>query len=184
MDLPADIIPPSWLAFAHEWAPHVIAALVLTTILAHALLPLARRFEAWARTTKTTVDDEGARRLVAVLEWLAAASSALLAFLPRLAIGRVADRDIKPDNVSRITLPPTLTLATLLVLGAIASGCGASTSPTLIKARDLTCSGARVVCRVVDRACRASGGPAVLEEPDAEDEDAEETAGGEDSSGG
>lgn len=49
-------------------------------------------------------------------------------------------------------------------LSAATSGCssGAAIAPAAITARDLTCRGGRVVCRVVDRVCRTSGGPWVV----------------------
>ena len=83
-DLP---IPPDWLEAVHAWAPSVLAALVLTTALVHLALPVARAIERWAITTPVAWDDGPARRLVEALEWLASALSAVLAWLPRLAVG-------------------------------------------------------------------------------------------------
>lgn len=45
------------------------------------------------------------------------------------------------------------------------TGCagGAPTSETAIRVRDVTCAGAAVACRTVDRLCRSTGGPPVIE---------------------
>lgn len=75
----------------------------------------------------------------------------------------------------------------LVVLSAatLTSACssGAAAAPAVITARDLTCTGGRVVCRVLDRTCRATGGPWVVPQSAAELEQASSSsAGGESSS--
>jgi len=90
---PSHLIPADWLATLHSWAPYVLGALAITTIAAHTLLPLARRVEEWARSTPATWDDGAAAKLVIVLEYAALASQALLAALPRLAVGDTKRKD-------------------------------------------------------------------------------------------
>jgi hypothetical protein len=87
IDAMLPMLPPEWLAELHRWAPTVLAALLLTTALVHASLPLARALHRWAGTTPARWDDAPAARLLAGLEWLAAATGAVLAWVPRLAIG-------------------------------------------------------------------------------------------------
>jgi len=41
-------LPPEWLDLVHAWAPYALAALLCTTALVHALLPIARAVERWA----------------------------------------------------------------------------------------------------------------------------------------
>lgn len=84
--IPLDLIPAPWLAAAHQWAPYMLAALVLTTALSRALLPVARRVEVWARETPATWDDGLAGKAVIAIEWIAAASAGVLAWVPRLAM--------------------------------------------------------------------------------------------------
>lgn len=73
----------------------------------------------------------------------------------------------------------------LVVLSAatMTSACssGAAAAPAVITARDLTCTGGRVVCRVLDRTCRATGGPWVVPQSAAELEQASNSSA---SSGG
>ena len=90
---PSHLIPADWLATLHSWAPYVLGALAITTIAAHTLLPLARRVEEWARSTPATWDDGLAARAVIALEYAALASQALLAALPRLAVGDTKRKD-------------------------------------------------------------------------------------------
>lgn len=76
-------------------------------------------------------------------------------------------------------IPPgtTLMLALALAVGGCSGGAAAAGSAIITaapKVRDLSCRGARLVCRWADTACRATGGPAVLPENEAED-----TGGGE-----
>ena len=87
IDAMLPMLPPEWLAELHRWAPTVLAALLVTTALVHASLPLARALHRWAGTTPARWDDTASARLLAVLEWLAAATGAVLAWVPRLAIG-------------------------------------------------------------------------------------------------
>lgn len=87
MDDLIPLIPSAWLAAAHEYAPAVLGALAVTTVLVRLLLPLARQVETWAAASSARWDDEPARQAVAVLEWLAGASAALLAMVPRLTVG-------------------------------------------------------------------------------------------------
>lgn len=113
-------LPPELLAEVHRWAPSVLAALLLTTLLVHALLPVARRIEMWARASAATWDDAPARRLVEVLAWLAEVTSALLAWVPRLAVGP-ASQSSSP-RPRRPTIPPPT--AALAVVAVVVAGCG------------------------------------------------------------
>jgi len=88
-DLP---LPAEWLAALHAWAPYALAALLLTTALVHALLPVARAVELWAQTTPARWDDGPAHRLVEALEWAASASALVLSLVPRITVGRPLDR--------------------------------------------------------------------------------------------
>lgn len=122
-DLP---LPPEWLAAAHDWAPSVLAALILTTALARLALPVARRVELWAVTTPATWDDGPARSLVSALEWLVAATSAVLAWLPRLTMGPAP---ASPRSAPRPPAPPPPGTGAALLLLALAlspllHGCG------------------------------------------------------------
>ncbi len=122
-------LPPAWLEAAHQWAPYVVAALVLTTALVHLLLPIARAVERWAVTTPAAWDDGPARRLVEVLEWLAGLSQILLALVPRLAVGRpgasAKDAGPKPPAGGRPPPLPVLLALLVAVTSSVASGCGA-----------------------------------------------------------
>lgn len=117
-------LPPDWLAALHEWAPSALAGLLITTALVHLLLPIARAVERWAIVSAATWDDGPAHQLVSVLEWLASATAAILAWIPRLAIGGTRPPSTPPR-------PPPSALVVLLVVlvvpcGGLASGCGAS----------------------------------------------------------
>lgn len=62
-------------------------------------------------------------------------------------------------------------LALVLAAGAVASqGCSSTTAAAgiALKTRDVGCTGGRIVCRVLDRTCRGSGGPWVVPRSDAE----------------
>lgn len=164
MDDPMNMLPPAWLPHVQAWAPRLLAALLLTTALVHLLLPIARAVERWALTTPATWDDGPARRAVEVLEWAAGLSQLLLALVPRLAVGRPGPKDASPKPPGG--RPPPLPVLLALPLVLLAVGCSSGTAtPALTTVRDATCTGGRVVCRALDRVCRASGGPAVLDEP-------------------
>lgn len=60
----------------------------------------------------------------------------------------------------------------------------ANAGPAVLKARDLTCSGTRIVARVVDRACRVSGGPWVVPQSDEERAEWRAMSGGDDEAPG
>ena len=81
------LLPPEWMALWLTWAPTVLAAVLAVTGAAHALLPIARRFEAWAQTTASEIDDGIARRIVIALRWVSCAGSWLVTHVPRLAVG-------------------------------------------------------------------------------------------------
>jgi hypothetical protein len=115
------MLPPAWLDAIHAWAPTVLAALVFTTLLARLLLPLARRIEAYARASARTWDDAPARRLVEVLAWLAELASALLAWMPRIAMGPASSTATSRPRGP--TAPPPLAVLALLV-AVLATGCG------------------------------------------------------------
>lgn len=129
MDL-TTLIPQPWLDAAAAWAPYVLAVLILTTALVHALLPLARAVEDWANTTAVTWDDSAARRAVEILEWLAGFTALLLPLVPRLAMGGLAPKG--GTKTSAPKRPPSSgALALVLVVMAcsssmLTSGCGAS----------------------------------------------------------
>ena len=91
-------LPPEWLDLVHAWAPYALAALLCTTALVHALLPIARAVERWAATTPARWDDDPAHRLVAALEWLAAASALVLSLVPRITIGRIGPAPRSRDD--------------------------------------------------------------------------------------
>ncbi len=119
-------LPPAWLEAAHQWAPYVVAALALITLISHTLLPIAERFEAWAKTTPATWDDAAARRAVEILGWLVGASAFVWSLLPRLAVGRPGPKDAGPKPPAGGRPPPLPVLLVLLVaVTSSASGCGA-----------------------------------------------------------
>jgi len=93
-----DLLPPEWLAALHAWAPYALAALLLTTAFVHALLPVARAVERWAQSTPARWDDAPTHRLVAALEWLAAASALVLSLVPRITIGRIGPAPRSRDD--------------------------------------------------------------------------------------
>ena len=94
---PLSLIPPEWVALAAPWAARAFVALLLTTALVRLLLPVARRVEVWAIASAVTWDDGPARKAVEVLEWMAAAS-AILAWVPRLTIGRAQPKVGRIDH--------------------------------------------------------------------------------------
>src|SRR5690606_17866625 len=150
-------LPPAWLALIHEWAPYALGVVVLTTAAAHLLLPLARKFEAWALTTSVEWDNRLASLVIVALGWIVATSATLLEWLPRFVMG---PGDTKPTKVHRAgtliepsTPPPPappdppvggagLALVLVIVAAALSvasSGCssgpqtagtGAATSPS------------------------------------------------------
>ena len=81
------LLPPEWVALWLTWAPAVLAVVLAVTGAAHALLPIARRFEAWTATTASKVDDGIMRRIVIALQWVSRAGSWLITHVPRLAVG-------------------------------------------------------------------------------------------------
>lgn len=58
-----------------------------------------------------------------------------------------------------------LLVVMIAAAAATLTGCagGQPTTQSGMRVRDATCSGAAVVCRTVDRLCRATGGPAVID---------------------
>ena len=112
------LVPPTWLAWLHDWAPYALAVLLLSTALVRLLLPLARRIEVWAITTPAAWDDSAAHGLVRALEWLARVSGVLLALIPRLTVGRPPE----PDAAKRRGPPPLPVLALALV-AVLVTGC-------------------------------------------------------------
>lgn len=122
-------LPPAWLEAAHQWAPYVVAALVLTTALVHLLLPIARAVERWALTTPATWDDGPARRAVEILEWLAGLLRLLLTYVPRIALGGLRGsappKDAGPKPPGGRPPPLPVLLALVMAASSVASGCGA-----------------------------------------------------------
>lgn len=135
------LLPPPWLAWIEHWTPYVLLALLLTTALAHALLPLGRWLRDRALATTATWDDRVALALVDGCLWVIAVSSTILAWLPRLAIGRTAtttatvearlrDRRRPPTLRGGPPSPPSsgaLAIALIIlaaVCSTITSGCG------------------------------------------------------------
>lgn len=149
-----DLLPPSWLAFAHEWAPYVIGVLVLTTLAAHLLLPLARKLETWAETTSVEWDNAAARLLVVTLGWIVATSATLMEWLPRFTAGpHTASRSEgergHPSEVGtrRPSRPPSdgalgLVLVVLTAsLSAAVSGCSSGPQlPIVTVPMSISCS--------------------------------------------
>lgn len=84
------LLPPEWLAALTAWAPTVVLVVAVTSALAHAVLALAPRLEAWALATESTADDVAVARLLVAARYVATASSWLAAILPRLTVGRPA----------------------------------------------------------------------------------------------
>lgn len=75
--------------------------------------------------------------------------------------------------------PPTAVLALILAAGSVAAqGCTQATAAAgiALKTRDVGCTGGRIVCRVLDRTCRGSGGPWVVPRS-AEEQEADRAAG-------
>ena len=93
------------------------------------------------------------------------------------ALPTVLRRSGASKRSPRETIRPPLELVLLLVLACgapvVVSGCATGTAAGATgaviaaapKIRDVSCNGARVMCRWMDTACRATGGPHVL--PDA-----------------
>jgi hypothetical protein len=158
------LVPPSWLAAAHEWAPSVLLALTATTLAARLLLPLARRLELWCVGTSVAWDDGPARALVVALEWLSAASGWALAWMPRVTAGPPADgrpgpaprprRDTRP--VDREPPDSGAGLALLLVAlaghAALSSGCGSTAVRTHARAATIAIASTDVLGATVDAA--------------------------------
>lgn len=72
-----------------------------------------------------------------------------------------------PERPRRMPPSSGAGLALIIVAAAcsvLTSGCqsAAAAGPIAITARDVTCRGGRVVCRLVDRVCRGTGGPWVV----------------------
>ena len=133
------VLPAPWLAAIEAYAPTVLAWLLAITVLVHLLVPISRAVERWAVASSVTWDDGPARRFAEIVEWLAGATRAVLAFLPRLAIGGLGQRDVKPENVSqrpRTMRPPpsdaALAIGLLILAAALsAASSGCSSGPQL-----------------------------------------------------
>lgn len=106
---PLSALPAPWLAAIEAYAPRVLAWLLIVTVLVHLLVPIARAVERWAVASSVTWDDGPARWVAERIEWLAKALRAVLAYLPRLAIGGIGQRDLKPGQITLRTNAPSVT---------------------------------------------------------------------------
>ena len=104
-------------------APWILAILVATTTLAHALARAARAFERWAATTPSPHDDLVARRAVRWADGAAAALDWISALLPRVGLGRVPT-EAPPAPKAPSRRGPPEALVALLVAGSLVSGTG------------------------------------------------------------
>lgn len=92
----------------------------------------------------------------------------------RYVLGSEAGLGLVVLGVMRGLLDGRAAMLALVVLASAtlpACSTAATAAPALITARDLTCRGGRVICRVTDRVCRTTGGPWVVPQSDAEREE-------------
>lgn len=140
---------------AEAAAPWILAILIATTTLAHALVAAARAFARYAATTPATWDDEVGERAVRFSEAAASVLEGLAAILPRIGVGR--EPTVPPQGPPRRRRPPTPPLVVLALLcAALLSGCGGGAIRMHAHAAAVTAGAVTVAGATVDDARAAA----------------------------
>lgn len=101
-----------------EWSPYIVAALAVSTPLAHALQRAAHSLEGWAASTAAIWDDVALQRAVLVIDVIVLVLDGAGRVLPRVGVGRTPPA---PKGSAKTVVILALALASSLPMQACGS---------------------------------------------------------------